>query len=338
MQPHSQGAVPAQTPSATSERLSYKFQRLRERLRNAIVTGELSGKLPGERVLAQRFDANPKTLSKALTDLAAEGLLDRSIGRGTYVKGHTPADHTDSGKWLILGADFGACPIIPQILKVHADTTVDSGSAQFRPSFINQFAADIDFAPQERWALHRDLAVRGVPTVIVGHEPQALLTPGILIDKEYAALCLGRRLLLTGKRQLVAVEAADEGPVHAGLTLAAQRYEPGAVVTRISAADLHQHSLSPDAVLVCDGAAAAQAVQQALAANAGSVTSVLAIGCTEHAPCSGYYVTPQQIATAVVDLLRAGGQRRPMVLWLLGDYVEAAGSTHSGNTAVALTA
>src|ERR1051325_7279527 len=68
------------------ERLSYKFQRLRERLRDAVRNGELAGKLPGERELARRFKANPKTLSKALTDLAAEGLLERSIGRGTYVR------------------------------------------------------------------------------------------------------------------------------------------------------------------------------------------------------------------------------------------------------------
>src|ERR1700733_4643709 len=67
--------------------MSYKFQRLRERLRQAIASGELNGKLPGERELAKRFHVNAKTLSKALTDLAAEGLLDRSIGRGTFVKG-----------------------------------------------------------------------------------------------------------------------------------------------------------------------------------------------------------------------------------------------------------
>ena len=63
-----------------SQRLSYKFQRLRERLREAIETGVLSGKLPGERVLARQFRVNAKTLSKALTDLAAEGLLERTIG------------------------------------------------------------------------------------------------------------------------------------------------------------------------------------------------------------------------------------------------------------------
>src|SRR5579864_2222915 len=79
--------------------MSYKFQRLREKLRHAIISGELSGKLPGERALARRFHVNAKTLSKALTDLAAEGLLDRSIGRGTYVKGSAPLPQREQGRW-----------------------------------------------------------------------------------------------------------------------------------------------------------------------------------------------------------------------------------------------
>src|SRR3954469_14844465 len=92
--------------SRNGEGLSYKFQRLREKLRAAIASGELVGKLPGERALAKRFHVNAKTLSKALTDLAAEGVLDRSIGRGTYVKGSAPAP-AKSGRWLVL-TDEGA--------------------------------------------------------------------------------------------------------------------------------------------------------------------------------------------------------------------------------------
>ena len=66
---------------------SYKFQRLREQLRQAVQAGELSGKLPGERELARRYQANAKTISKALTDLSSEGLLVRQVGRGTFVAG-----------------------------------------------------------------------------------------------------------------------------------------------------------------------------------------------------------------------------------------------------------
>lgn len=63
----------------------YKYQRLRERLRRAVTEGELSGKLPGERELARRYDANAKTINKALCDLTTEGLLVRHVGRGTFV-------------------------------------------------------------------------------------------------------------------------------------------------------------------------------------------------------------------------------------------------------------
>src|SRR5215212_4860066 len=101
----------------SSERLSYKFQRLRERLRDAVVSGELAGKLPGERELARRFKANPKTLSKALTDLAAEGLLERSIGRGTYVRSTTAPEEL-GGRWLILvDAPDRNSPLVEQLLK-----------------------------------------------------------------------------------------------------------------------------------------------------------------------------------------------------------------------------
>jgi DNA-binding LacI/PurR family transcriptional regulator len=51
------------------------------------VSGELGGKLPGERELARRYDANAKTVNKALSDLTTEGLLVRHVGRGTFVAG-----------------------------------------------------------------------------------------------------------------------------------------------------------------------------------------------------------------------------------------------------------
>src|SRR3954469_5784715 len=105
-------------------RLSYKFQRLREQLRAAVASGEWSGKLPGERDLARRFNVNAKTLSKALTDLAAEGLLERSIGRGTYVKGSVPADEAGE-KWLLVcDADQAQHPVLQALLRMNAGAQV----------------------------------------------------------------------------------------------------------------------------------------------------------------------------------------------------------------------
>src|SRR5579862_1249427 len=115
---------------STETRLSYKFQRLRERLREAVASGELTGKLPGERLLAKRFNVNAKTLSKALTDLAAEGLLDRSIGRGTYVKGSAP-NQSAQGRWLVLVDDDAThrC-LVDRLKQSNEQIQVVSGSSE----------------------------------------------------------------------------------------------------------------------------------------------------------------------------------------------------------------
>ena len=137
----------ARTKPRTSE-MSYKFQRLREKLRQAIASGELSGKLPGERALAKRFHVNAKTLSKALTDLAAEGVLDRSIGRGTYVKGSGPAPATGGGRWLLLcdEDDADALILLEHLRRANPDTQSTCTGTEMRPSFLNAFGAVIDAA------------------------------------------------------------------------------------------------------------------------------------------------------------------------------------------------
>lgn len=72
----------------STPRLSYKFQRLREQIRKAILDGEYRDRMPGERDLGRKFGANAKTINKALNDLSAEGLVVRRIGCGTFVAGH----------------------------------------------------------------------------------------------------------------------------------------------------------------------------------------------------------------------------------------------------------
>lgn len=85
-------------------RLSYKFQRLREQLRSAVLTGEFTGRLPGERELGRRYRANAKTINKALCDLASEGLVIRHIGRGTFVaNGHSGSEgHAGSKAFVVV--------------------------------------------------------------------------------------------------------------------------------------------------------------------------------------------------------------------------------------------
>src|SRR5438045_3746856 len=128
-------------------RLSYKFQRLRERLRQAIASGELSGKLPGERQLSRRFRVNAKTLSKALTDLAAEGVLERSIGRGTFVKGSELPATASADRWMLLcDPEQIHSPVVQGILRANPAAQVATDTSAMRPSYINQFKAAIDLS------------------------------------------------------------------------------------------------------------------------------------------------------------------------------------------------
>ncbi|HZF84546.1 MAG TPA: GntR family transcriptional regulator, partial [Burkholderiaceae bacterium] len=56
-------------------------------LRDEIVRGEYaSGLLPKEEALCERFGVSRITVRRALADLAAQGLVERRHGRGTFVR------------------------------------------------------------------------------------------------------------------------------------------------------------------------------------------------------------------------------------------------------------
>src|SRR4051812_28631631 len=214
-------------------RLSYKFQRLRERLRQAIASGELSGKLPGERQLSRRFRVNAKTLSKALTDLAAEGLLERSIGRGTYVRGSSPAASSSTGldKWLLVcDADQAHNPVVRHILQANAGAQIVTDIAAVRPSFLNQFKAVVDFGSQTPDVFLRDLLVRNVTVIVVGREPTTYSSHAVLVDRTLGGAILAREMMLAGHTRFFAVERRGQTAIADATRQAAKRYAPDTTV------------------------------------------------------------------------------------------------------------
>ncbi len=313
----------ASKPVRRHHGLSYKFQRLREKIRSAIDLGELAGKLPGERALAKQFHCNAKTLSKALTDLAAEGVLDRSIGRGTYVKGSAPAVSA-SGRWLLLcDSEDSGKGVIDALRIANPDLQTITLAGDMRPSFLNQFCAVIDVASQTPDTFLRDLVVRGMPVVAVNRELKTYSMPAVIIDTALCVSRLGRDLLLAGHRRLAAVEPPGTTSIAFGLRQAAARYVPESVIDSCSPAEigtLIEHGVTG---IVCGSTRAAQQVRaqlERLKLQVPERISLTAIGCLEaEAPCSGYYCTCRQIADAVVELLKAP-TGRPSVIWLAGDF------------------
>ncbi|HEX8914426.1 MAG TPA: GntR family transcriptional regulator, partial [Humisphaera sp.] len=311
------------SPAGQGSGLSYKFQRLRERLRAAIVSGEFEGKLPGERQLAKRFHVNAKTLSKALTDLAAEGLLDRSIGRGTYVKGSAPAAPA-GGRWLVL-CDPAATesPVARQLRTLNPEVVFCSDFRQIRPSFLNPFSAVIDLDGVAPDAVVRDLVVRALPLVTVGAEPRSLAMHCVTPDAAMAVTKLGRDLLLGGHRRLVAVEPAGRSGVTQALRQAAARYAPDAVIDTCAPNEVATLLGDGAVAFVCDSAASARQARAAVAANAAGDVAVAAVGIAaeDEAPVSGYYADPRQVAATAAGLLR-DPPARPATLWLTCNWVD----------------
>jgi GntR family phosphonate transport system transcriptional regulator len=63
-----------------------RWKQIQESLTEDIFAGKLSGKLPNETVLADRFHVNRHTVRQAVKALAEEGIVEVMHGRGTFVR------------------------------------------------------------------------------------------------------------------------------------------------------------------------------------------------------------------------------------------------------------
>ena len=314
-------------------KLSYKFQRLREKLRAAIASGELCGKLPGERQLARRFRVNAKTLSKALTDLAAEGVLDRSIGRGTFVKdaagaAATPINGTVNGeRWLIIcDPDQASATILRNLCAVNPGAQIITDTADLRPSFLNQFKAAVNFAWATPDEFLRSLVVRNMNVVMVNREPSVFSMNAVLVDRALGASCLSRDLILQGHRQILAVEKRGQYAIADAVRRTAQRYLPEAL---IDVADPGEVPAAVDrgfTAVICGTMPLGVETRQAVERAGIAVPDRVSLACVGSGlgkyPCSGYYIHADQKAEAILQLLRDPQVKRPTTLWLTGAYHE----------------
>ncbi|MCC6424609.1 MAG: GntR family transcriptional regulator, partial [Phycisphaerales bacterium] len=271
--------------------LSYKFQRLRESIRHAIESGELAGKLPGERTLARRFHANAKTLSKALTDLAADGLLDRSIGRGTYVKGAAPTPKIQRPLLLLCDPGQEQSPLARLILQANPASQATSMLCDLRPSFINSFCAVIDLSQSTPDSIRRELVIRNIPLIAVGHEPETYSCHCIMQDRIMGAARLARAMFLSGHLHIAVIDQNNNAEVHNAVRQTAEYCASDATVDRGVVEDLRELTQNGVTALVCESAEIAQQVMEQLSQLNLSVPQqicLVAVGSIENeAPCSG---------------------------------------------------
>lgn len=314
--------------SERAPRLSYKFQRLRERLREAIETGVLSGKLPGERVLARQFRVNAKTLSKALTDLAAEGLLERTIGRGTFVKGQMETNKPKSlGKWLVLASpDRTNDPMLTALEQLGAETQVVTDLSGMRPSFLVGFNAVVDAHGVLPESMLRDLLLRSLRVALIDSTPKTYSASAVLIDRVLCASKLAQSMLRDGHTKIGVVESDGKGEVFDAVATTVKRLGSDASVETVqpeSVVTAHGHGITG---FICENFVAATEAMGALRRNGIEVprdASVVGMGVELANPkVSGYAVKASDVAEGVKMLLTDAPSHRPTPLWLIGEYVE----------------
>src|ERR1700730_7295701 len=67
------------------------YQQIREAIRDAILSGQIAGRLPPTREMAADLGGNRATVARAYQELEADGLVESSGARGTVVVATEPA-------------------------------------------------------------------------------------------------------------------------------------------------------------------------------------------------------------------------------------------------------
>jgi LacI family transcriptional regulator len=270
---------------------------LRERLREAIRTRELAGKIPGERELARRYGANAKTINKALSDLTSEGLLVRHVGRGTFVADGLEAGGASARKsctyaWLTPSGKNSAAPrqeLFEQaaelfrskghrleqcVAKVDGSGELSEGSLS--PGQLRGWDGIVLFGARPSSDLLADLYRRHLPLVAVNNHHERIRTALVVPDYAQGAFELCEHLIHLGHTAIGLLTSAELLPAAAaaasGYQGALQRrglpVRPALTVDREF--DWRRLFLTQDrpTAIICVGASlSVQAIKQAASAG-----------------------------------------------------------------------
>jgi len=202
--------------------LSYKYKRLRERLRQAIEQGELTGKLPGERILARRYEANAKTINKALSDLTMDGLLVRHVGRGTFVADGVSTAAGGPVKSRTFGWLEAAGPTRPgnqclyrraadvlrekghrlQLFQLPTEPSGELSQQGLIPGQLRGLSGLLLLSACPSAPLLADLRRRRLPVVIANNRHDTIRTPAVLADHAHGALDLTQHFIHLGHQSI----------------------------------------------------------------------------------------------------------------------------------------
>lgn len=338
--------------------LSYKYQRLRERLRMAVKNGELTGKLPGERELARRYAANAKTINKALNDLAMEGLILRHVGRGTFVAGTGPARRipamaSRSFAWIAPAVDKNDGKLLQSLAadllqaKGHRmeglDGQIDSygelPDTVLSPRYLRQIDGVLIFSARPSRELLANLRRRHLSVVLVNNHHLDVRVPTVLPDLSHGAFALTEKCIQLGHRRIQLMLRAESLPAsaaaQAGYEAAMQYYglqplprlqvDTDFFWSQVTARPSH-----PTALLCVFGRLAADARLSAIQAGLSlpaemSIGAICAPGesCGERESITSYEFDPKRVLHWATEFITEGlSPRGPQTAVVPGRVVD----------------
>ena len=249
----------ARSKPRTSE-MSYKFQRLREKLRARDRVGRAGRQAAGRAGAGQ-------AVSRQRQD--AEQGADRPGRRGRARPQHRARDlrrrepprppRTATGRWLLLcdDEDPDALILLEHLRRANPDTQSTCEGPSMRPSVLNAFSAVVDAAAATPESFLRDLVVRNLTVVAVGREARMYSMHAVLVDAALGGARIARDLLLAGHRKLAAVESRGSSVLISSMRATAARLAPEASVDAFSPEDAGRLGESGVTAVVCDSAATA---------------------------------------------------------------------------------
>lgn len=136
-----------------------------------------TGRLPSESQLVERYHVSRPTVARALRDLQEQGVIERRVGSGSYVRSVVPAT-TDRRQLGLLIPDLGTteifdviCGELATLARVHdygllwgsstrrlpVDAAVVAGADRLCDQFIEKKVSGVFFAPIEHTELQEEL-------------------------------------------------------------------------------------------------------------------------------------------------------------------------------------
>lgn len=119
------------SPAADLSAQQPLYRQIYRVIADQIATGALAhgDRLPAERDLCRRFDVGRATVRRALVELRSNGLIESSVGRGTFVSEATVSESNSLEGLTALGASWGL-KITSRVLKAEIyPATVEEGEA-----------------------------------------------------------------------------------------------------------------------------------------------------------------------------------------------------------------